>query len=291
MGLGKTITCVSLIAATLNSAQSFASSPLARVPTPPDRRPDSSLSASHFAGSVWGMPDTSNIPTSAKAKAKASKEQDKMESDYARSSRIRAKSRATLIICPLSTVSNWEDQFREHWKGEVVVVGGGGGLSCAAAAAQSQSQSSTPGASNTPSSSQLSLITELKTEHKVPSCRVREGRGLRVYVYHGNARRPDPAFLADFDAVITTYATLASEFSKQNRSLANTEADDEDDDGSSDGGGVEIDERGNQVLRLPKPKRQGVKRKKSVMLGNGAAEATSALQSIHWFRVVLDEAQ
>lgn len=293
MGLGKTITCVSLIAATLGSAQSFASSPLDRVPTPPNRGPDSFLSASHFAGSVWGMPDSSNIPMSAKARAKASKEQDKIESAYARASRIRAKTRATLIICPLSTVSNWEDQFREHWKGEVVVVGGGGGLSCAAAAAQSQSQSqsSTPGASNTPMSSQLSLITELKTEHKAQTSRIREGRGLRVYVYHGNARRPDPAFLADFDAVITTYATLASEFSKQNRSLANAEADDDDDDGSSDGGGVEIDDRGNQVLRLPKPKKQGIKRKKSVMLGNGTADATSALQSIHWFRVVLDEAQ
>lgn len=293
MGLGKTITCVSLIAATLESARLFAASPIDRVPPPPDRGQDSSLSASHFAGSVWGMPDPSDFPTSAKGKAKASKEHDKMEADYIRASRIKTKSRATLIICPLSTVSNWEDQFREHWKGEVSVVGGGGGVSCAAAVAQSQSasQPSTPGPSGIPSS-QLSLISDIKPEKPAASARVREGRGLRVYVYHGNARRPDPAFLADFDAVITTYATLASEFSKQNRSIANAEADEDDDEGSSDGGGVEFDERGNQVLRLPKSKKQGVKRKKSAMLGNGtAAEATSALQSVHWFRVVLDEAQ
>jgi SNF2 family DNA or RNA helicase len=98
-------------------------------------------------------------------------------------------------------------------------------------------------------------------------------------------------FLADFDAVITTYATLASEFSKQNRSIANAEADEEEDEGSSDGGGVEIDERGNPVLKLPKAKRQALKRKKFAMLGNGGVEASSALQTIHWFRVVLDEAQ
>jgi SWI/SNF-related matrix-associated actin-dependent regulator of chromatin subfamily A3 len=288
MGLGKTITCVSLIAATLNSARSFASSPLDRVQTPPDRGQDPFLSASHFASSVWGMPDTPDFPTSAKAKAKASKELDKIEADYMRANRIKAKSRATLIVCPLSTVSNWEDQFREHWRGEVAVFGGGGGVSCLL---PSQSQPSTPGSFITPSSSQLSLISDIKTESKAATIRIREGRCLRVYVYHGNARRPDPAFLADFDAVITTYATLASEFSKQSRSLASAEPDDDEDDGSSDGGGVEIDERGNQVLRLPKPKKQGVKRKKSLMLGNGSAEATSPLQSIHWFRVVLDEAQ
>jgi SNF2 family DNA or RNA helicase len=234
------------------------------------------------------MPEPSDFPTSAKAKAKAAKEQDKMEADYTRACRIKAKSRATLIVCPLSTVSNWEDQFKEHWKGEVTVVGGGSGVSCAMAAAQSQSQPSTPGPS---SSSQMTLFTDMKVEPKPCKNPSREGRPLRVYVYHGNARRPDPAFLADFDAVITTYATLASEFSKQNRSIANAEADEEDEDCSSDGGGVEIDERGNPVLKLPKAKRQPLKRKKFPLLSNGGVEATSALQTIHWFRVVLDEAQ
>jgi SNF2 family DNA or RNA helicase len=113
-----------------------------------------------------------------------------------------------------------------------------------------------------------------------------------VYVYHGNARRPDPSFLADFDAVITTYATLASEFSKQNRSAA-TPDDEEDEGNSSEGiGGVDIDEHGNQVLRLPKTKKGVLKRKKSSILGsNGISETASPLQSIHWFRVILDEAQ
>ncbi|KAK0464993.1 SNF2 family N-terminal domain-containing protein [Desarmillaria tabescens] len=248
MGLGKTITCVSLIAATLNSALTFASTPLETPSLPWGSSSDDSPPApSQFAGSVWNMPDVSeNGPSSAKAKAKAQRAQEKLEAEHVRANRIKAKSRATLIICPLSTVSNWEDQFREHWNGEVQVFGGGA-----------------------------------QREYET-------GKPLKVYIYHGNARRPDPAFLADFDAVITTYATLASEFSKQNRSIATAEVEEEEEGaGSSDGGGVEIDERGNQILRLPKTKKGGVKRKKP---GLGASEASSALQSIHWFRVVLDEA-
>ena len=223
------------------------------------------------------MPSTSDT---GKGKRKAAKAQDKAEAAYARACRIRVKSRATLIICPLSTVSNWEDQFREHWRGEVSVVGGGG---ISFSAATNMSGTVTPPSQTKPSQHEPS--SDIKPSHRPVG-----GRPLRVYVYHGNARRPDSAFLADFDAVITTYATLASEYSKQTRSIASLEADD-DDEGDSDGGfpGVEIDEHGNQVVRLSKPKRAGVKRKKS--FPNIAAEATSALQTIHWFRVVLDEAQ
>ncbi|KAG5647573.1 hypothetical protein DXG03_008926 [Asterophora parasitica] len=277
MGLGKTITCVSLIAATLDSSKAFASVPL--EPPPPPPRSCDLVDPNHFAGSVWGMPDT---VMSQKQKAKNARILEKLEADYARTSRIKAKSRATLIICPLSTVSNWEEQFREHWKGEVTVFGGSGGT-CPPPPTPSQSMS------------QLSLtLTTMDVEPgdvKPPPTRIRSGTPLRVYIYHGNARRPDPAFLADFDAVITTFATLASEFSKQNR-VASVEDEEDEGGGSSDGaGGVEIDENGNQVLRLPKAKKGGLKRKKSAAtLGNGSGEAASALQSIHWFRVVLDEA-
>lgn len=277
MGLGKTITCVSLIAATLDSARAFAASPLPLPPVPPDRILDDTLSVAHFSGSVWGMP---NVCDSGKGKGKATKAQDKAEAAYARACRIKVKSRATLIICPLSTVSNWEDQFREHWRGEVSVVGGGG-ITCSAA---------TNSFGPVTPSSQATLCKQEPDSDIKPSRRPTGGRPLRVYVYHGNARRPDSAFLADFDAVITTYATLASEYSKQTRSITSLEADDEE-EGDSDGGlpGIEIDEHGNQVVRLPKPKRTGMKRKKSYP--NVAVEATSALQTIHWFRVVLDEAQ
>lgn len=287
MGLGKTITCVSLIAATLPSSLAFAVSPLDNVLPPPPRQ--DGPNAAQFAGSVWGMPDVSepSPPTSQKAKAKAERQMERAEAEYARSCRIKAKSRATLIICPLSTVSNWEDQFREHWRGEVAVIGGSGGV-CGPITQQATPQS----LSQTSSSSQMSMFVEekIKAEDEKPK-RIREGKSLRVYIYHGNARRPDPSFLADFDAVITTYATLASEFSKQSRSLL-TADEEEDDGGESDQGGVDYDDNGNQVLRLPKSKKGALKRKKAMLsTANNPAELPSALQSIHWFRVVLDEAQ
>lgn len=278
MGLGKTITCVSLIAATLQSAKVFASSPIDRVePVPMDPElPD----PASFSGSVWGMPDPA--ASSAKAKAKAQRMQERLASEFVRASRIKAKSRATLIICPLSTVANWEDQFREHWKGEVHVFGGAGGQS-----SSSSCPTPTAGCSSTSGSTPSTVSSSGDAQQKAG--RVREGTPLRVYVYHGNARRPDPAFLADFDAVLTTYATLASEYSKQTRSIASVEAEEEEEDSDADSiGGIEVDERGNQTLRIPKTKK-GTKRKKPIVLH--ANEATSALQSIHWFRVVLDEAQ
>ncbi|KAL1687389.1 SNF2 family N-terminal domain-containing protein [Schizophyllum commune] len=265
MGLGKTITCVSLIANTLKSAHAFANTPLERAPAPPGSIGADDYDGSQFAGSVWGMP-TQYGGISAKEKAKQQRLTERQQADYARCCRIKAKSRATLIICPLSTVSNWEDQFKEHWRGEVRVTGGASGT-CVPIAFSSMSIQSAPG---TPS------------DHSVSP--YQPGGPFKVYVYHGNARRPDPAFLADFDAVITTYATLATEFSKQSKSIANQEAEC-DEDSDNDSGGVEYDERGNPTLRLPK-QRAGMKRKKPC----GTAEQPSALQSIHWFRVVLDEA-
>lgn len=273
MGLGKTISCVALIAATLQSACDFAATPLSPPQPPPP--PESALSAEHFAGGVWGMPPAAE-PTSAKGKAKAAKQSDKLEAEYTRMCRLKTKSRATLIVCPLSTVVNWEEQFREHWRGEVEVVGGSGGV-CAPTTA--------PVVPPAPSSS-LSSASDLP-EAKPNVRRIREGTPIRVYVYHGNARKPDPAFLADFDAVITTYSTLAVEFSKQSKSLEGP--DEDDDEGSSGEGGVETDEHGNQIIKLPKPKKAGVKKRKKAC-GN-AMEASSPLQSVYWFRVVLDEAQ
>ena len=58
MGLGKTITCVSLIGATYESSIAFAASPLDVVIQPPTRADP--LDPNHFAGSVWGMPGQIN---------------------------------------------------------------------------------------------------------------------------------------------------------------------------------------------------------------------------------------
>ena len=276
MGLGKTISCVALLAATMSSARNFAAIPLEPPQPPPP--PEPALSAEHFAGSVWGMPSTSH-EASSKGKAKAVRQCEKQEAEYTRMCRIKTKSRATLIVCPLSTVVNWEDQFREHWRGDVEIVGGSGGCSTAAV----------PAAPSTPSSSQTSSTSGAKADVKPTVGRVREGTTLRVYVYHGNARKPDPAFLANFDAVITTYSTLAVEYSKQSKSLEGAEEDD-DDAGASSEGCVETDGQGNQIIKLPKPKKVGAKKRKKTACG-AAGEASSPLQSVYWFRVVLDEAQ
>lgn len=286
MGLGKTITCVSLIAATLQSAKDFATQPLEQ----PQRFPAKQHpSASHFAGAVWGMPDPP-VPTNSKMKGKAEKQQEKLDVEYVRACRIKARSRATLVICPLSTVANWEEQFREHWRGEVTIVGGNG--NCANSVTSSFSAAVSTNGTNTPD-------VDAKPEKPV---RVRKGNPLRVYIYHGNARRPDPAFLADFDVVITTYATLASEFSKQNRTAQATNEDGEDGGGggSSDGGNGEKgkEDEGRLEIELQtgvnspdsKPKKTGTKRKKPMTTVSNT-EIASPLQSIHWFRVVLDEAQ
>lgn len=243
MGLGKTITCVSLIASTLPAARAFAASALDPLPRPPIAHAASepALSATHFQGAVWNMPE-------GKAKGKGKMEEKKEAEEYTRACRVKVKSRGTLIVCPLSTVANWEEQFKEHWAGEVGVVGGNSGP-CGTATSRQKKPGTTP---------------------------------IRVYVYHGNARSPDPAFLADFDAVITTYATLATEFSKQSRSGG---VDEEDDDESD-----EVDENGqplypNGAAKKGKVK-AGAKRKKG-----GGPEQSSPLQMVHWFRVVLDEAQ
>ena len=265
MGLGKTITSVSLIAATLEAAKAFEAVPLV-PPKPPIFHHDSDLTAEHFAGRVWGMPSPStSTSTSAKAKAKEAKAQDLAEEQYARACRIKCKSRATLVICPLSTVANWEDQFREHWGGIVRVLGGSGSITPDPAGTQTTLTALFANCAN--------MDTD-PVDDKSTVSREKKGVSLRVYVYHGNARRLDPAFLADFDVVITTYSTLATEYSKQTRSL------EDGDDVASDSG--------NEANGKPGKSTKTGKRKRPATNGT---EATSPLQSVHWFRVILDEAQ
>src|SRR5258708_16628059 len=139
MGLGKTIAVVSLMARTMDAARVFAYGPIQKITlrvnkAAPTAEPP--LTAAHFAGQVWGMSDSLSTPfeessmlidsdgTGKNGKGKGKRETQKELADAARQARIKAKSRATLIICPLSTITNWEDQFKEHWAGEEEVVGG-----------------------------------------------------------------------------------------------------------------------------------------------------------------------
>ncbi|KAG8898849.1 hypothetical protein FRB99_007122 [Tulasnella sp. 403] len=336
MGLGKTITVVSLLANTLASASAYVGTVPIRAPAPapppkPVVRESAPLTAAHFAGSVWGMPDVSDdedeemkarstaaptpIPTaglSAKAKSKLKAAEQKTAEELSRAARIKTKSRATLIVCPLSTVVNWEDQFKEHWAGEVVIVGGATGLPIAPSQPSSSLANSVPGGGSWSGSGSLSR--GFPSSGQIAAGGKTGTNPLRVYVYHGTSRRPDPNYLADFDAVITTYSTLASEYSRQSKSLAAAaggmagkavkaeedededmeDDDDDDDDGGSSEGVAEVDPYGREIPR--EKKKKILKRKKPVGSASGSGVATpvnemsSPLQMVNWFRVVLDEA-
>ncbi|CAE6447713.1 unnamed protein product [Rhizoctonia solani] len=300
MGLGKTISVVSLIARTLDSARSYGGASLHTpapkpIPVAP-AAPAAPFTAAHFAGSVWGMPSITpsssnsklSTPTPApdpnkdKAKSRAALE------DAQRAARLKTTSRATLIVCPLSTVANWEDQFKDHWGGEVVIVGGSPGGQVMPAQPMPGGQ---PGFA----------------PHAVISGSSHTGaERIRVYVYHGPSRRPDPAYLADFDAVITTYSTLAVEYSRQVKSLepiraaqAQARQEEEEDEDEEDGnasdsassdGIEETDQYGEVISSARKKVKKGVKRKKPGAMFTVGPEATSPLQSVNWFRIVLDEA-
>lgn len=200
MGLGKTIVIIALIANTLVEARRFAAS------QPNKSRDTDSFDALavHPAGKAAGQPKISTADfksplfglmtqagssiagiagtgTNKAGKKKETKTQRKREdAEAARLERLRIRSRATLIVCPLSTVVNWESQLDEH-------IGIKGVASTAKRGRGDQSGSSSPTA------------------------------GLSVYVYHGNNRTSILGELADHDVVITTFSTLGSEYSKQCR--------------------------------------------------------------------------
>lgn len=300
MGLGKTITCVSLIAATLPAARKFAELelPVLQKPTQGGRS-SPGPSAAQFSGAVWGMPNTSaqaeSSGMSKKKAAQAAKVQEKLEAEYTRLARIKVRSRATLIVCPLSTVVNWEDQFKEHWAGEVQITGGSGANCVPQEPAAAGDTKPTDGPVCTPCDSHDNSDPSSSTQPRNASnSKSQTCSPLRVYIYHGNARRPDPSFLADFDAVITTYATLASEYSKQMKSLVPAEPEENLNDECADGSGQSSSqnpENDTDECKLQTVLKKGVKRKKAFCLMNGTSELSSPLQSLHWFRVVLDEAQ
>jgi SWI/SNF-related matrix-associated actin-dependent regulator of chromatin subfamily A3 len=294
MGLGKTLTTVSLIASTLSTARKYerdGPTDYGSSTDDDDSEAEADLDASHFAGKVQGMPEPA-VP-----KAKIGSQSVKFDprkiakfERRARLERIQVKSRATLLICPLSTVTNWEDQIREHWKGNVYVEGGH----------QTASQKQAGSGDYT-------------------------GKGkpdLRVFIYHGASRKVNVSKLADFDVVITTYNVLQTEYSKQLKTAEGMRRYVADGASSSNPGTpgtrdsddpLEVDDTGTPIAKQEtaqvtadrktlKFEATGSKHTKTssknsmvhgfdVMGKKTSGEIVSPLQSIEWFRVVLDEAQ
>ncbi|KAI0150430.1 SNF2 family N-terminal domain-containing protein [Xylariaceae sp. FL1272] len=129
MGLGKTLSILSLIASTMDDAAQWSMQP----PTQPKAVPKKNTESKRG----FEVPTAPSLPLT----------------------KLRRNVKATLLVCPLSTITNWEDQIKTH----------------------------------------------IKTEQ------------MRYYVYHGANRIRDPAILASYDIVMTTYGSVASEVSGRSK--------------------------------------------------------------------------
>ncbi|GAA5976261.1 hypothetical protein JCM11641_001097 [Rhodosporidiobolus odoratus] len=329
MGLGKTIVVISLVCTSLPTARTWASQPM--IPDKLDNRLEETLtpadfssagravSTSDFASHVWGLgaggsasiadavSDGSGKKMSKKNQKKQKKEMKKDEEVTRRFGKLECRSRATLIVCPLSTVQNWEAQFEEHARGsadehgvggeKAFELGGGGaggtgagkkdrkGKKRALVADSEEEGDAGDRDSIVSASSSDSEDAAMKKKDKKPK------PGVSIYIYHGNSRISDPKKLANFDIVITTFSTLGTEFSKQQRAEEEREEEEEreqkrkeeEDEGVQVVYGFGAD---GEVLTKPPDEGKKPKRKRKKVEGNGI----SPLQAVQWFRVVLDEA-
>ncbi|KAK5628369.1 hypothetical protein RRF57_004084 [Xylaria bambusicola] len=124
MGLGKTLSILSLVATTLDNAHDWSRKEPIQPQAPPPKKKGESSRPFH----VPAPPPLQLTP-------------------------LKQNGKATLLVCPLSTINNWEEQIKTHIK---------------------------PGE-------------------------------LKYYVYHGSNRIKDASLLADYDMVLTTYGSVASE--------------------------------------------------------------------------------
>lgn len=108
--------------------------------------------------------------------------------------------------------------------------------------------------------------------------KVSDDAKLDVLVYHGGNRTKDPADLACYDVVLTTYAIVAKEVP--------TKVFDEEDEGDPRNG----DKYGLSSAFVNK-KKKGGKKKKGKKGIDGSIDYSGTLAKVSWSRVILDEAQ
>ncbi|SCZ99378.1 BZ3500_MvSof-1268-A1-R1_Chr7-2g09506 [Microbotryum saponariae] len=309
MGLGKTIAIIALVATTLDDARKWYTAPVDRENR--DARVDSlvtkaaappKLGIGDFSGRAYGFVEygtpnasaSTGRPLSKKKQAAAKREQKREDAIAARHNRLVTRSRATLIVCPLSTVQNWESQFEEHTgyaDGRVYTVTSG------LPKLESDEEDGDSGGGTDGSEEYKPRPKSERNGKKAAPAQAAAGaaeeRAIKVYVYHGNHRIQDPIRLADYDVVVTTFSTLGTEYSRQSRAEDEREAE-ASREGSSDDmlevfvlgpNGEHVETRaGDPIVKAGKPTKPKRKRRKPE--GDGA----SPLQQIEWYRVVLDEA-
>ena len=277
MGCGKTVVVIALVAATLDEARVWEKDPpnneavdarfeeivldkskkkVAEAASTSVYGVDPSVAAAMLSKFNPNQPlaSTSAKPPSKKAQAKAKREKQRGDAHASRFARLVVRSRATLIVCPLSTVQNWESQIEEH----VVKPDGG---------------------------KEYRMTIDEVEDGKGKS----KQKELSVYIYHGTNRTTDPIELANYDVVITTFSTLGTEFSKQTR--AEDERDDAKAAAAAEEDRMEVyGADGKLVKTLQQIEEEyAAKSKKKRKRVEGTGD--SPLQQVQWFRVVLDEAQ
>nr|XP_043625841.1 helicase-like transcription factor CHR28 [Erigeron canadensis] len=99
---------------------------------------------------------------------------------------------------------------------------------------------------------------------------------LEVLIYHGCNRTKDPAELAKYDVVLTTYSIVAKE-------VATETCDEDEDEDEYD----YDDDQENKRRKQSRVSKKGKKSKKSI----SSNDYDGTLAKVNWFRVILDEAQ
>lgn len=114
--------------------------------------------------------------------------------------------------------------------------------------------------------------------------KVASGAKLSVLIYHGGTRTRDPAELAKYDVVLTTYAIVTNEVPKQSNTA------DDDEQKNLDSYEISSEFASNKRKQPTHVSSKGKKKSKQNKDSNFDC-GSGALARVRWFRVILDEAQ